>query len=89
MLQNGLAGAFAQITLSAPRTAEQVAYEESMRRQAWEAGHVDYLGKDSFENIWKRITQTLGLTNTEPPKRDRSPTPQPEELAIDSRKEGN
>lgn len=30
-----------------------------MRRQSWESGHIDYLGKDSFDNIWKRITQTL------------------------------
>lgn len=75
--------------MGAPRSAEQSEYEESMRRQAWEAGHIDYLGKDSFENIWKRISQSLGLTNTDPPKRDRSPTPQPEELSVDCRKEGN
>lgn len=57
--QSGIAGALAQLTLGAPRTVQQSAYEESMRQQCWEAGNIDYLGKDSFENIWKRITQTL------------------------------
>lgn len=57
--QSGIAGALAQLTLGAPRTTQQSAYEESMRQQCWEAGNIDYLGKDSFDNIWKRITQTL------------------------------
>ncbi|XP_037046116.1 mucin-5AC isoform X7 [Bradysia coprophila] len=39
----GLAGALAQLTLGSPRSAQQVAYEESMRRQCWEAGNIDYL----------------------------------------------
>lgn len=58
-MQSGIAGALAQLTLGAPRTTQQSAYEESMRQQCWEAGNIDYLGKDSFDNIWKRITQTL------------------------------
>lgn len=30
-----------------------------MRRQCWEAGNIDYLGKDSFDNIWARISKTI------------------------------
>lgn len=41
------------------RTQEQDAYEHLMRRQLWETGNIDYCGKDSFDNIMKRITQTL------------------------------
>ncbi|XP_037046111.1 mucin-5AC isoform X2 [Bradysia coprophila] len=41
--EGGLAGALAQLTLGSPRSAQQVAYEESMRRQCWEAGNIDYL----------------------------------------------
>lgn len=60
-----------------------------MRRQCWEAGTIDYLGKDSFDNIWKRITQTIETKPEEAPKRDRTPTPQPEDLPVDEKKEGN
>ncbi|KAG4073422.1 hypothetical protein HA402_000646 [Bradysia odoriphaga] len=85
----GLAGALAQLTLGAPRSAQQEAYEESMRRQCWEAGNIDYLGKDSFDNIWKRITKTIETKNDTPPtEKNRSPTPQPEEkLAVETKKE--
>lgn len=30
-----------------------------MRRQFWEAGNIDYMGKDSFDNIWARISKTI------------------------------
>ncbi|XP_046992070.1 proteoglycan 4-like isoform X1 [Schistocerca americana] len=55
----GLAGAFAQLTLGAPRTAAQIAYDEHVRRQAWEEGRFDYMGADAFDNIWQRISETL------------------------------
>ncbi|XP_037929003.1 glycogenin-1-like isoform X3 [Teleopsis dalmanni] len=55
----GLAGALSQLRLGEQRTPEQDAYEALMRRQCWEAGQIDYAGKDSFENIWKKITETL------------------------------
>jgi glycogenin len=58
-----LVGALAQLTLGAPRTAEQIAYEDLMRRQCWESGAIDYAGRDSFANIWARIEQTI---NTDP-----------------------
>lgn len=81
--------------LGTARTAEQEAYESSCRRAYWEHGNIDYLGKDSFDNIWKRITQTLESKNgdsasPESEKRERTPTPQPEDkLPKDAKKEGN
>ncbi|PNF18606.1 Glycogenin-1 [Cryptotermes secundus] len=61
----GLAGALAQMTLGVPRSAEQTAFEEHMRKQAWEQGNMDYMGRDSFDNIWRKITETLAEA---PPK---------------------
>uniref|UniRef100_A0AAG5DMS4 glycogenin glucosyltransferase n=1 Tax=Anopheles atroparvus TaxID=41427 RepID=A0AAG5DMS4_ANOAO len=57
---SGLAGALAQLHMGEAKTQEQEAYEEHMRRQCWETGNIDYMGRDSFDNIWKRIQQTLG-----------------------------
>lgn len=54
-----MAGAFAQLTLGTPRTAEQAALDDHLRRQGWEVGNIDYLGRDSFENIWSKICETL------------------------------
>lgn len=82
----------ANLTLGAPRSAEQQAYEDSCRRNCWEHGNIDYLGKDSFDNIWKRITQTLESkadSASELQRRERTPTPQPEDkLSVESKKEG-
>ncbi|XP_058836805.1 glycogenin-2 isoform X7 [Topomyia yanbarensis] len=58
---SGLAGALSQLHLGEPKSVEQEAYEEHMRRQCWEQGNIDYMGRDSFENIWRRIQQTLGM----------------------------
>jgi len=44
------------------KTADQKALEDFIRRQSWEQGNVDYLGKDSFSNIWAKINETLGQT---------------------------
>lgn len=57
--QAGLAGALAQLRIGVQRTPEQEQYENLMRRQCWESGQIDYSGADSFDNIWKKITQTL------------------------------
>ncbi|KAK9306630.1 hypothetical protein QLX08_002808 [Tetragonisca angustula] len=57
----GLAGALAQMTLGEPRSAQQIALEEHMRKQSWEQGQIDYMGRDSFDNIWKKICETLAL----------------------------
>ncbi|KAH8400899.1 hypothetical protein KR009_001679, partial [Drosophila setifemur] len=55
----GLAGALSQLRIGEQRNPEQEAYENLMRRQCWESGQIDYAGADSFDNIWKKITQTL------------------------------
>lgn len=47
------------ISLGGGKTPEQEAYEHQMRRQFWEAGNIDYMGKDSFDNIWARISKTI------------------------------
>ncbi|XP_044579418.1 titin isoform X4 [Cotesia glomerata] len=57
----GIAGALAKITLGEARSPEQVALEEHMRRQSWEQGQIDYMGRDSFDNIWKKICTTLSI----------------------------
>lgn len=61
-----MAGAFAQLTLGTPRTVEQAALDDQLRRQGWEVGNIDYLGRDSFENIWSKICETLASA-PEPP----------------------
>ncbi|XP_018352410.1 PREDICTED: protein split ends isoform X1 [Trachymyrmex septentrionalis] len=65
----GIAGALAQLTLGEARSAEQVAFEEHMRKQSWEQGQIDYMGRDSFDNIWKKICETLSLA----PQREQTP----------------
>ncbi|XP_012249753.1 uncharacterized protein LOC100747793 isoform X2 [Bombus impatiens] len=72
----GLAGALAQMTLGEPRSAEQIALEEHMRKQSWEQGQIDYMGRDSFDNIWKKICETLALAPPRlpsPPKEMQKP----------------
>lgn len=59
--QGGLAGQFARVSLG-EKSADQKALEDFLRRQSWEQGHMDYLGKDSFSNIWAKINETLGKT---------------------------
>lgn len=38
---------------------EQKAREDFLRRQEWEHGNIDYMGRDAFENILNKINQTL------------------------------
>lgn len=60
-----------------------------MRRQCWESGNIDYMGKDSFENIWRRIQTTMESApkaSSPPPQRESTPQP---ETAAPSKKEGN
>jgi len=70
LLQLGLAGALSHVTLGVARSAEQTAYEEHTRKQAWEQGNMDYMGCDSFDNIWRKITETLAQAppKPEPPR---------------------
>ncbi|XP_035911828.1 uncharacterized protein LOC118512063 isoform X10 [Anopheles stephensi] len=77
--ESGLAGALAQVHLGEAKSQEQEAYEEHMRRQCWETGNIDYMGRDSFDNIWKRIQQTLntgtGGTAAPPSVEEKAATP--------------
>jgi glycogenin glucosyltransferase len=62
-LQKGLAGVFAQISLEGVKSGEQLEQESIMRKHAWEQGHIDYLGKDSFDNILKKIQQSMAAAS--------------------------
>ena len=64
VLQSGIAGAIAQLSLesggdSNSTAAASSAHQEYIRRQNWETGNMDYMGKDSFDNIWSKICQTI------------------------------
>ena len=50
------------MTLGEPRSSEQIALEEHMRKQSWEQGQIDYMGRDSFDNIWKKIYEKKSLS---------------------------
>lgn len=56
------------MTLGVARTAEQDALENVLRKQAWEVGNIDYSGKDSFANIWSKISETLSAAPPQPEK---------------------
>jgi len=45
----------------AGETPSAAAPTEAQHRRAVEAGNVDYLGKDSWENIQKRLNKSLGI----------------------------
>ena len=68
------------LTLGEPRSEQQQAIEDHMRKQNWEQGFIDYLGRDSFDNILKKISQTL----SEAP--DRQPSPPKVNLDLNSYK---
>ncbi|XP_062552804.1 uncharacterized protein LOC134217962 isoform X9 [Armigeres subalbatus] len=97
---SGLAGALSQLHLGEPKSVEQEVYEEHMRRQCWESGNIDYMGRDSFENIWRRITQTvsagpspiaaeLGPSTAPVPPRAISPAPPRRRRSSKSRSRSN
>lgn len=62
---SGVAGNFARVTLG---STQREAIDELTRRQGWEAGNIDYMGVDSFDNIWAKISQTLSQARPSPPK---------------------
>uniref|UniRef100_A0ABD2W1A5 glycogenin glucosyltransferase n=1 Tax=Trichogramma kaykai TaxID=54128 RepID=A0ABD2W1A5_9HYME len=55
----GIAGALSKMTLEEVRTEEQSSVDEGMRKFNWEQGQIDYMGADSFDNIMKKIHQTI------------------------------
>ncbi|XP_061385942.1 glycogenin-2 isoform X6 [Danaus plexippus] len=66
----GVAGNLAKVVPGEPQ--QQEAVDELTRRQGWEAGNIDYMGADSFDNIWAKISQTLSQPPSSPP---RQPSP--------------
>ncbi|CAG4979807.1 unnamed protein product [Parnassius apollo] len=72
---SGVAGNLARVSPDAVGT-QQEAIDELTRRQGWEAGSIDYMGADSFANIWAKISQTLSQA---PASVQKLPTPPPEE----------
>ncbi|XP_047532614.1 glycogenin-1-like isoform X4 [Vanessa atalanta] len=71
-IQTGVAANLARVVPGAP--LQQDAVDELARRQGWEAGNIDYMGADSFDNIWAKISQTL---NQPASQSEQSSEPQP------------
>nr|XP_032529383.1 calphotin-like isoform X12 [Danaus plexippus plexippus] len=69
-VETGVAGNLAKVVPGEPQ--QQEAVDELTRRQGWEAGNIDYMGADSFDNIWAKISQTLSQPPSSPP---RQPSP--------------
>ncbi|CAG9117823.1 unnamed protein product [Plutella xylostella] len=67
----GVAGTLARVVVGSAAT-QRDALDELTRRQGWEAGNIDYMGADSFDNIWAKISQTL---NQAPKAKEPSPPP--------------
>jgi len=73
---SGLAGVYAAMSFEGAKTTEQLENEGRLRKHAWEQGNIDYLGKDSFDNILKKIQQTMAQAAIqEPKKKEKSPSP--------------
>ncbi|XP_050554966.1 glycogenin-2-like isoform X8 [Spodoptera frugiperda] len=88
-LDTGMSGVAGNLARVLPGAAGQrEALDELSRRQGWEAGNIDYMGADSFANIWAKISQTLSKPRTSPPKqsppREATPQPAPEQVVVQS-----
>jgi len=64
--QAGLAAVFAKMSLEGEKSSQLIEAEEQMRKHAWESGHIDYLGKDSFDNILKKLQASMAQSATTP-----------------------
>lgn len=51
--QTGIAGQLANLDVSKP-------IDDFERKKNWEAGHIDYMGVDSFDNIQKKLDEAIG-----------------------------
>lgn len=73
MFQSGVAGNLARVVAGGPHEA----LNDLTRRQGWEAGNIDYMGADSFDKIWAKISQTLTQprSSPSPPKEVAPPAP--------------
>lgn len=72
----GVAGNLARVVAGGPHEA----LDDLTRRQGWESGNIDYMGADSFDKIWAKISQTLSQprTSPSPPKEVSPPVQAPE-----------
>ncbi|XP_075969540.1 uncharacterized protein LOC142972359 isoform X2 [Anticarsia gemmatalis] len=85
--QSGVAGNLARVLPGG--AGQREALDELTRRQGWEAGNIDYMGADSFDNIWAKISQTLSKPRSSPPKQSppkeiAPPQPAPEQTQVQS-----
>ncbi|VVD02212.1 unnamed protein product [Leptidea sinapis] len=69
--ETGVAGNLARVVPGVPLQRE--ALDELTRRQGWETGNIDYMGADSFANIWAKISQTLDQSPKQPSPPKESP----------------
>ena len=66
LFQSGLTGSIAKLSLS-PDSEENysgssnapVPQDVLSRRNQWEAGNIDYMGGDAFENIQKKLDESI------------------------------
>ncbi|CAG4965643.1 unnamed protein product [Colias eurytheme] len=73
--ETGVAGNLARVQPGTPLQREAI--DELARRQGWESGNIDYMGADSFANIWAKISQTLNEGPSSPPKQPSPPKDSP------------
>ncbi|XP_045491627.1 actin cytoskeleton-regulatory complex protein PAN1 isoform X7 [Colias croceus] len=73
--ETGVAGNLARVQPGTPLQREAI--DELARRQGWESGNIDYMGADSFANIWAKISQTLNEGPSSPPKQPSPPKESP------------
>ncbi|XP_038207559.1 cell surface glycoprotein 1 isoform X2 [Zerene cesonia] len=74
----GVAGNLARVQPGTPLQREAI--DELTRRQGWESGNIDYMGADSFANIWAKISQTLNEAPSSPLKQPSPPKDSPPAL---------
>jgi glycogenin glucosyltransferase len=55
------------MSLEGEKSSQQIEYEEHMRKHAWEQGHIDYMGKDSFDNILKKLQSSMAQSSAGKP----------------------
>lgn len=62
-MQGGLVGSLASMSIQSDHSAAEAYSEQHIsdqeRKLNWEKGQMDYLGADAFENIQKKLDETL------------------------------
>lgn len=78
VFQTGVAGNLARVVAGGPHEA----LDDLTRRQGWEAGNIDYMGADSFANIWAKISQTLTQPRSPSPPKESPPQELPVQVSV-------